>query len=135
MTQKALYAVLVSLGLIAGGGMTFAHYAAADSSTNTPVIASTGTTAIAPTEESDRAEKIAEQSMTPADIKAKEESEASNKDSGDKNEVSEKSESKDQPEMNDAEEAALTPAQKAAHDKAEGMHEGEKDGNDKETSD
>lgn len=133
MTQKALYAVLVSLGLIAGGGMTFAHYAAAESLTNTPAVASTGTNAIISKEESDVAEKTAEQNMTPTQIQAKESAEGNSKDDEDKNEVGERSSDTDKSEMNDAAESSLTPEQKAAHDKAERSQENGKD--DQETND
>ena len=118
MTKKSLYAALVSLGLVAGVGMTFAHYAAAESSTNTPVLASTEIVAITPTE-----------------IKVKEDTEINEKESGDKDDVGEKSDSRDNSEMSDANEAALTPAQKVAHDKAESMQESKNDGKDSETND
>lgn len=133
MTQKALYAALVSFGLIAGGGMTFAHYAAAESSTSTSAVASTGTNAIISKEESDVGEKITEQNMTPAQIQAKEDAEGNNKDDGDKNEVGERPDGADQSEMSDADEARLTPEQKAARDKTERSHENGKD--DQETND
>ncbi len=137
MTSKAVSAVLVSVGLIAGGGITFAHYAAADSATNTPVVtASTAPSMVSPQEESDAAEKVSEQSMTPTQIKAKEDAEVGKKGHGDKNEVGEKAEGKDQTEMNDAAEAQLTPAQKAAHDATEATQEsGSKDGNEHEAGD
>ncbi len=131
MTSKAISAVLVSVGLVAGGGITFAHYAAADSATNTPVVtASTAPSVVSPQEENDAAEKVSEQSMTPQQIKAKEDAEVGEKDHGDKNEVGEKTDAKDQAEMNDATEAALTPAEKAAHDAAEATQEGADKGGD-----
>lgn len=137
MTSKAVSVVLVSIGLIAGGGITFAHYAAADSATNTPVGAlGTATSVVSPQEENDATEKISEQSMTSAQIKAKEDAEVGEKQHGDENEVGEKADGEDQTEMTDAEEAQLTPAQKAAHDAEEATHEGaDKSGDDEGADD
>ncbi len=124
MTSKTVSAVLVSIGLIAGGGITFAHYAAAESATNTPTVtASTVPSVLAPQEENDATEKVSEQSMTPDQIKAKESAEVDKKDHGEKNEVGEKADGKDQSEMNDATEAELTPAEKVAHDASEATQE------------
>ena len=121
MTQKALPAVLVAVGLVAGGAMTFAYYAAADSTTST--AAGSTTNAAAAQEENDAAEKVAEQSMTPAQIKAKEDAEVGEKEVGDANESVEKADGKDEFEMDDAAEASLTPAQRAQHDADEAAHE------------
>jgi cytoskeletal protein RodZ len=138
MTQKALSAVFVSLGLIAGGGLTFAHYAAADNATNTlpAVTASAVTSTVSPKEENDAAEKVAEQNMTPAQKTAKEAAEKDTKDSAEKNDTADKPEANDPNEMNDASEAQLTPAQKAALDASEAAQGGEsKTGNDSQESD